>query len=121
MPIQPHVCATQEHFHALSRQVRTAAAFSGLPQFPASLASAGEFLPEIFRDGFSPGFRRDTPAIAIAQPPASDAAWGIRRKPEELGLPSTLWHCNLLIHISFACVTPVRARCFADLSLSSGL
>lgn len=94
MPAQPHTRATQQRFHTLSGQARIAAAFSGLPQFPASLASAEDFLTEIFRDGFSPGFWRDAPAIPITRPPASDAARGIQRTPEELGVPSTLWHCN---------------------------
>lgn len=77
MPAQPHICATQEHFHALHGQARITAAFLGLPQFPTSLALAEDFLPEIFHTGFSRGFRRDVPAIAIAQPPARDAARGI--------------------------------------------
>lgn len=77
MPAQPHICATQEHFHTLRGQARITTAFLGLPQFPASLASAEDFLPEIFHTGFSRGFQRDVPAIAIAQPPAWDAARGI--------------------------------------------
>jgi len=43
MPAQPHIWAAQERFHSLSGQASIAAAFSGLPQFPAS---AEGFLPE---------------------------------------------------------------------------